>query len=250
MKKEKTVVSLLGIPFENRSKEEIQKLAAAYLSGTHGKTAFTPNAEILYRASRDHELKGLLSSADLLLPDGVGVTLAARMRGTPLRARYAGSDFGEWLLRYAAENSLSVFLLGGKNGVAESARERLYAKHQNLNICGVHHGYFEKQGVENEQILRLIREKKPDLLLVCLGFPAQERWIAENLSSLPSVRLAVGLGGSLDVWSGTKMRAPRALQAIGMEWLWRALSSPAHLKRLPYLPAFLLKAVFEKKRNN
>lgn len=246
MKQEKTTVSLLGIPFENRSRKEIEQVAVSYLSGAHGKTVFTPNAEILYRASRDHELKGLFSSADLLLPDGVGVTLAARMRGTPLRARYAGIDFGEWLLRYAAENGLSVFLLGGKDGVAEAARERLCAKLQDLTICGVHHGYFEKDGRKNERILSLIREKKPDLLLVCLGFPTQERWIAENLSALPSVRLAVGLGGSLDVWSGTKARAPKAMQAIGMEWLWRALSSPAHLKRLPYLPAFLLKAVWGK----
>ena len=125
--------------------------------------------------------------------------------------------------------------------VAEAAAEALRAKYPSLCLCGTHHGYFDKtQGSsENQAVRSLLREAKPEILFVCFGAPAQERWISENTEEIPSLRLCMGLGGALDVWSGGVRRAPKFIQKCGFEWLWRALSEPKRFKRLATIPKFL-----------
>jgi N-acetylglucosaminyldiphosphoundecaprenol N-acetyl-beta-D-mannosaminyltransferase len=151
------------------------------------------------------------------------------------------------LLRYAAKHSLSVFLLGGKRGVAEQAQKHWSARIPSLNICGTHHGYFDFQtnSPENQRVLQKIKQADPDLLFVCLGSPQQERWIMENTSQISHLRLAIGLGGALDVWSGTVKRAPKIIRICGAEWLWRTLQDPKRIGRLRYLPIFLWKSILE-----
>ena len=234
---------ILGVPFSVTSQKEARDTLTKLLQAKPRANAavFTPNSEILWQAHRDPRLKQTLLSADLLLPDGVGLRLAAKMKGKRIPERVTGIDTGEWLLRLAAKNGLSVYLLGGEIGVAEEAKRRLTQRLPALRICGTHHGYFDKnqESKENQAVLQSIRSAKPDLLFVCLGFPAQERWILENTPSLPFLRLSIGLGGSLDVWSDKVKRAPRAVQACAMEWLWRAVTAPKRLPRLLSLPHFL-----------
>ena len=243
-------VTILGVPFLPLREEEVRERMARLCRETGAAGVFTPNPELLLSAQKDPSFLGLLRSADLLLPDGVGVLLAARLRGTPLPQRITGIDTAEWLLSYAAAQGLSVFLLGGREGVAREAAERLMRRWEGLRICGVHHGYFDKAANSPDQkaILRLLREAKPDLLFVCLGSPAQERWIGENAHRIPSLRLAMGLGGCLDVWSGRVRRAPKAFRAIGCEWLWRALREPTRIPRLLALPRFLWAALRDRPR--
>ena len=198
----------------------------------------TPNALMLQRCEREPTLRELLNAASLVLPDGMGVVRAAQRQGTPFRGRAAGIDFGERLLEAAARSGSRVFLLGGEDGVAPTAAERLAARYQGLQICGSYWGYFEKYGVENQSVIGMIRACRPEILFVCLGFPTQERWIVENLPLLPSVRVAAGLGGSLDVWSGRTRRAPERWQTMGMEWAWRMLHEPRRLRQLPELWRF------------
>ena len=128
------------------------------------------------------------------------------------------------------------------NSGAEAAKEALRAKYPSLCLCGTHHGYFDKSSdsLENQAILSLVRRTRPDLLFVCFGAPAQERWISENAEEIPSLRLCMGLGGALDVWSGSVRRAPKFIQKCGFEWLWRALSEPKRFPRLLAIPKFLL----------
>ena len=133
--------------------------------------------------------------------------------------------------------------------MAEAAAKNLKCRLPSLNICGTHHGYFEKSGKENYLVLEEIRAAAHDILFVCFGFPMQERWICDNLSSLTSVRIAMGLGGSLDVWSGNKKRAPKALQAMGLEWLWRSAFEPKRLKILLKIPKFLYFSLLQRKRS-
>ena len=196
---------------------------------------FTPNALMLDACRREPRMAEMLNCSDLSLADGAGVLLAARRRGSPLPVRVAGIDFGERLIEEAASRGLRVFLLGGREGVAEEARERLCKRHPNLTICGTYHGYFAKTGDENDTVCAKICEASPDVLIVCFGFPAQEEWILSNLEGLPSVRVAAGLGGSLDVWAGHVRRAPRAVQALRLEWAWRMLGEPKRLRGLPAL---------------
>ncbi len=198
----------------------------------------TPNALMLERCEREPALRELLNSASLVLPDGAGVLRAARRQGTPFRGRAAGIDFGEALLEAASRNGDRVFLLGGEDGVAQRAAGKLISRYSGLRICGCYWGYFEKSGIENQNVLSFIRACCPDILFVCFGFPIQERWLAENLPFLPSVRVAAGLGGSLDVWAGQKRRAPERWQAMGMEWAWRMMQEPNRLRQIPDLWRF------------
>ena len=240
--KQHTTVRLLGLELASLSERDAKKRVAAMLKTQRNAKIFTPNPDMLWQVRRDPSLGRLLGSADLLLPDGVGLTIAARLRGTPLKARLTGIDTAEWILRYAAKTGLSVFLLGGKSGVAERAAKNLRARFPDLRICGTHHGYFDKtpNSAENGAVLKKIAQAKPDILFVCFGFPAQERWIAENCHKLPTLRLSMGLGGSLDVWSGNLRRAPRVFQRTGTEWLWRALRQPRRVRALLRGTAFLL----------
>lgn len=193
----------------------------------------TPNAIMLDACRRDPSLASLLNRSALSLADGTGVLWAARRQGTPLSCRVAGIEFGEALLERAAEEGLRVFLLGGASGVAAEAAERLCARMPRLQICGTYWGYFDRGGEEERRLLSIIRSTRPDILLVCLGFPVQERWIVEHLDFLRDLRVIAGLGGSLDVWSGRLHRAPRIVSRCGMEWAWRMLRQPRRLKGLP-----------------
>ena len=191
---------------------------------------FTPNSEIVYRAARSTKLKHLLLSADILFPDGSGVYMAMKALGSSSGQRTSGIALAEKLLTISAQKGYRIFLLGAHSEIVQKAAEKLGAEYQGINICGYHHGYFDKDGKENEKVIEMINSSMADILFVCLGFPTQEKWISDNLSKLNTVSLAIGLGGSLDVWSGSVKRAPSTMSRLGREWLWRTVSDP---KRLP-----------------
>ena len=204
----------------------------------HPCTVFTPNAVMLNACRKDQELSALLNRATLSIPDGAGVLWAARRNGTPLRERIAGLDFGHALLSHAARSGLRVFLLGGKEGVAQRAAWEMQKKLPSLCICGTHHGYFDPRSEENRRVLAEIKRSQAEILLVCLGFPLQERWAMENAEQLSCIKVIACLGGSLDVWAGEVKRAPKIIQSCGLEWAWRMLREPKRLKNLPALFSF------------
>ncbi len=229
-------VTVSGIRFDNVNKEEAVRRALR----DHGEvqTVVTPNALIAEACAKDPSLCRLVNSASLVLPDGAGILSAARRQGTPLRERVGGIDFAERLLAVAAERGERVFLLGGGDGVAPAAAKNLKKKFPGLCICGCFWGYFDRHGEENRRLLGIINACKPSILLVCFGFPIQEQWIRENVGFLPSVRVAAGLGGSLDVWAGRVRRAPALVRAANMEWAWRMAVEPRRLRNLPALVRF------------
>ena len=230
-------VKLYGVKIDNVTKEEA--VYRALRDTGDPCVVFTPNALMLERARKDVELTQLLNRASLSLPDGAGVLRAAEKIGTPLRERVAGIDFGTELLARAERAGLRVFLLGGDEGVAERAAENLRKKHPRLCICGTTWGYFDKNGEENMNVISHIRACRPHILLVCMGFPVQERWVIENLYHLTNIRTIACLGGSLDVWAGDIARAPAWMSRAGLEWLWRMLRQPKRLANLPEILSFL-----------
>ncbi len=247
----KETISLLGIPFRPINIcESRRRIAFLLRSSPPAKKIYTPNASILWSASRSSDLRRLLMQADLLLPDGSGVILAAKQKGTPLPERITGIDTAEWLLRYGAKNGFSFYFLGGKPRVAKAAAMQWQQKIPALRIAGYHHGYFKKTGKENDRVLAHIQKAKPDILFVCFGFPEQERWIDRYAHSIPSLHLAMGLGGTLDVWSGQVKRAPRLVQTMGLEWLWRTVREPKRIKNLATLPKFLMAACKDGKKSD
>ena len=191
----------------------------------------TLNLEILSRAAKDPHFQRLLRQADYRICDGIGAKWLLQCGYPHTRVpRIAGIDLGSAVLSAAAEEGRSVFLLGGRPGVAHKAACRLKAVYHQLHLAGCAHGYFSPSH------LPLLRDRiiasKASILIVCLGSPRQENWILQNRAHLPSVRLFLPLGGSLDVWAGDLSRAPILWQKMGAEWLWRILQEPCRILRL------------------
>ncbi|MBQ7338916.1 MAG: WecB/TagA/CpsF family glycosyltransferase [Clostridia bacterium] len=224
-------VNVLGLSYADSSPAALKCFFHTQLTrGSTPMSVFTPNATIAAAAARDDALCSLLQRGELLLPDGRGVLLAARLAHTPLTTRLPGIEAGETVLSLCASLHLPVYFLGAAPGVARRAAERWKERLPTLPLAGWHHGYFSPE--DNADILHDIRCAGARVVLVCLGFPAQEKWIAENAPSLPDVKLLMGLGGSFDVWAGDIRRAPRAWQRMGLEWLWRSMRKPARLRTL------------------
>ena len=247
--RKKEYVDILGVHISRVSAEQVKKRICEGLKRESSLTVFTPNPEIVMKAQKDENFKNTLNNADLLLADGVGITLASRLIRDPLPERITGIDTGEFILKLASEKGLPIFLLGGKPGVAKRAATEIKKKHPSINICGMHHGFFQKSGAENEKIIKLINESGAKILFVCFGAPMQEFWILENKKRLNSVKLYIGLGGAMDVWSTDIRRAPQILQTTGFEWLWRILKEPRRASFVFRIPSFLYKVVCRKISN-
>ena len=234
-------VAVKGVGFDRVTLEEAAGRCRELMTGPGGHYVVTPNPEIVWMARSMPELKNALAGADLVVPDGIGIIYGARILGTPLKERVPGIELAEALLASAAAEGLPVFLLGAKPGVAERAGERLCEKYNGLRIAGCGDGYFE----EDAPVLARLRESGARLILVCLGFPRQELWMAAHRSEVGDA-LMLGIGGSMDVFAGDVKRAPEAWCKAGLEWLYRLLSQPSRIKRMIKLPVFLLSVIWER----
>lgn len=236
-------VDVMGVAFDNVTMEQAICRAGQLLSGDRAAYCVTPNAEIVWEAMQDPGFQDILNRADLVLPDGAGVLVGARILERPLQEKVAGIEFGEQLARKLAERGGKLYLLGGKPGIAEAAGARLQARYPGLVICGTADGYFQ----EPAPVLEKINQAAPDALFVCLGAPKQERFMAAHQASL-QVRLMVGLGGSLDGFAGVVKRAPRWMIRCNLEWLYRLLREPRRLGRMLRLPKFILACKKQRRR--
>jgi N-acetylglucosaminyldiphosphoundecaprenol N-acetyl-beta-D-mannosaminyltransferase len=231
--------SVFGVRLhEVDSEREVRARLRAFLDGDRSARVFTPNPEILLRARRDPSYAQVLNSADLALPDGTGVSivLSARRR-RPVR-RWPGVELAGTLLRMAAERGDRVALLGSSPEVAARALERWRSVLPTLEASVVAPGVtIGAEGVatssrDESATVEAVRAVAPAIVLVGLGAPKQERWIARHADLFPSVRILVGVGGAFDMWAGRFRRAPRALHALGLEWLWRLALEPRRLPRI------------------
>ena len=232
-------ICVRGVFFDNVTLDEAAHLLrAAARENRSGVSVFTPNSEIVQLCIEDASLRDRINDGGLIVPDGIGVIKAARILGTPLKGKVAGVDLGRRVMAFAAEEGFPVALVGGKPGVAEDAAAAMQAEYPNLNVCLTEDGYFKKEGEENEAVLSRIRESGARIVFICFGAPAQEKWIAANRDKLPGVNLLLGLGGSLDVYSGRVKRAPAVFVRLGLEWLYRLLKEPKRIGRMMNLPKF------------
>ena len=242
-------VNVRGVHVHNVNLDEALACIDAFCAEEGLHTVVTPNAEIVQMCIEDADLMTLLAKADLVIPDGAGVVLASKILGTPLKAKAPGCELGERIVAAAAQKGQRVYFLGGKPGIAELAAQRLKEKYPDFAPVGMHDGYFQKTGAENDAVIAEIHAAAPDILFVCLGVPAQEKWIDENRDRLPTVRVALGLGGSLDSYAGTVKRAPKLFIDLGLEWLYRLIKQPSRIGRMMKLPKFLFGTVWYKLTN-
>lgn len=181
------------------------------------------NVHSITIARHDHELRYALHRADLVLPDGSGLALAGRLNRLPVRENLNGTDFIPKVLALLEREQRSVFLLGGHPDVVTTCREVLRATFPGLTIAGSHHGHFH--GTDERILLKQIADARPDALLIALGSPLQEIWMTRVAYQLP-VRVCFTVGGLFDFLSGGKRRAPRWMQHLGIEWLFRFAMDP------------------------
>lgn len=234
-------INILGVAFDALTLGEAEERADALLCSGAGGYIVTANPEIVLRCREDAAYAAAVNGAALVLADGVGDLCAARILGTPLPGRVAGADLVPRLLARLAERGGSVFLYGARPGVAERAGESLQSACPGLRIAGTENGYIS----DETALLEALEREKPDLLLLGLGAPRQELWMAENRQRTPAVM--IGVGGLLDVFAGDIPRAPESWQRLGLEWLYRLLREPRRFKRVIRLPKILLLALRERR---
>ncbi len=234
-------IRIFGLPISKLSFAETVDRAYEFLSDTKPHIIFTPNPEILMSARKDEALHQLLAQADLLTPDGIGVVYASKIMGDSVKERVPGFDTACALLERIQNGEHSLYLLGGKPGVADLAAENIKAKYPNIRILGTHDGYFN----DAEPIVSEIARLSPDLLFICLGSPKQERFAVDYRNRL-NCKLMMGLGGSLDVFAGTVKRAPVIFQRLGLEWFYRLCKQPSRIGRMMSLPHFALVIVMNR----
>lgn len=220
------------------SEENVRALCEAFLEGGRTHCIFTPNPEILLYARKHPDYVDLLNDGDLALPDGFGIVLVGFLRRGRFISRWAGIDVADLILRLAASRGDRVMFVGGQGGSGERAATRWRARLPGLDVVTAADAVpFQEDGTavhtRDESILEeQIRDAQPAVILVALGHPKQERWIARHRRSIPSARILMGVGGALDMWGGRFSRAPQWLRSIGLEWLWRLGQEPARFPRV------------------
>ena len=229
---------VLGVLYDNVTMEEALEIGKRLLDGETASYCVTPNAEMAYEALKDKDFCALLNGADLVLPDGAGVVLGAKIIKTPLKQKVAGIDFAQNLLPVMEQMGKRLYLLGSKPGIAELAAEKMLEKCPNLCICGMADGYFK----DETEVVRKINEAKPDALYVCLGAPKQEKFMQAHRHEL-NIKLMIGLGGTLDGIAGTVKRAPKWMIRLQLEWLYRLIKEPKRFGRMMRLPKFIFAAL-------
>ena len=199
----------------------------------------TADASMVMTARENSEFREIAGKAALVTPDGAGILWASKRLGTPVPAKVSGVELSEKLVALSGEKGWRVYFLGAGPGVAEAAAQKMREKYAGANIVGVRDGYFKPD--EEASMIAEVSAARPDILLVALGIPRQEKLIDRYKDQL-GAKILIGVGGTLDVFSGTVKRAPAWMQRAGLEWLWRVASSPnaARFKKLAVLPRFAL----------
>lgn len=235
---ERKTVKLLGFNIDTFGFEDAISYAKDLIESEKGGQIITINPEMIEYGLKNPDFAQILNSADLVIPDGVGIKIGLKIKGINTQ-RVAGIEFSHRLIEECAKNNFSVALIGAKPDTIEKTSQNLKSELENLNIVYTQDGYFHDRGL----VLSELAQNAPRLVLVALGSPKQEEFIRDARKLLPQ-SLMIGVGGSFDVWSGEVKRAPWIFQKLGLEWLYRTVKEPWRFKRIfPTLPRFLFRVL-------
>ena len=237
-------VEILGVNVNSLTMAEAVETVKNFIEKGERRLIATANAEMIMRATYDVELKTILNAADLVVPDGAGTVWAAGYLGHPMPERVAGYDLSQELMRLAPSKKYKLYFFGSAPGIADLAKAKAEKWYPGIDIVGTRNGYFSAE--DEQSIIADIKAKRPDILLVALGVPKQEKWLYTHLDEL-NVPVSIGVGGSFDVMAGVMKRAPLWMQKAKLEWLYRGLKQPSRIGRLMALPKFVFKVMGSKK---
>ncbi len=242
-----TKIDILGVPISKVTMNEAVDKVSEYMKEEGLHAIYTPNPEIVMLAKDNEGFKDVLKKADLIVPDGIGVVIASKIqKGEILEERVPGYDLVQNTMKRANQEGYKYYFFGSKPGVADKAADKMRETYPGIQIVGTRDGYFKKE--DEVDIIENINKSGANILLVALGAPKQEEWIEANRDKLVNVKVAIGVGGSLDGMAGIVKRAPMVFQKLGLEWFYRLLKQPTRFKRMLVLPLFI-KEVRRDKRN-
>lgn len=229
-------MKLLGVRIDSIKREDISAVLERFFQDDLQHMIATPNAEMLVYCENDRQFREILNNCSLNVCDSTGVFLAARFLKNHIPCRLTGVDLVDYLCDISQRLDQTVFFLGGKNDAAEKAAENFKNRYAKLKIFSDNGGKIEKKNDGSWEIdygvLNYIKATQPKILIVALGHPKQEYWIHAFLKNLPSVKIAIGVGGALDFYAGSVTRAPAFMRKFGFEWLWRLLCEPKRINRI------------------
>ncbi len=254
-------VEILKIPFDRVTLEDTIKKCQKWLKEKKKQRFIaTPNPEILLKTQTNPKYKKIIQKTDLNIADGIGVLWAATFkkdlnknnnglsrltRGLTLLSkliiqkseftqilpeRVTGTDLMDHLITSSKDMETRIFLLGAGPNVAHKVKKHYEEQNENINIVGTYSGSPAKS--DEQKIISKINETNPNLLFVAFGAPKQELWIDRNLNQMPSVKLAIGVGGAFDFIAGKTKRAPKWMRKSGLEWLYRLIRQPSRIIRI------------------
>ncbi len=239
---ERKQAKILGFGVDLMSFSRALEFTMEKLQAGKGLQVVTINPEMIEIAKKNPDFASVLNNADLVIPDGVGIKLALKIKGIN-QENIPGIEYSKKLIELCAQNGFPVALLGAKEEIVQKAKQNLLKEFENLNIVYTKNGYFSKE--EEETIKNEMTAAAPKVVFVALGAPKQEFICQEFKKSIPDA-VFVGVGGSFDVWSGVVKRAPEIYQKLGLEWLYRTVKEPQRFKRIfPALPLFLIRVIID-----
>lgn len=241
---ERKTVKILGVEIDKLTLEEVGMRTKQLIeeSNKSCKMIFAPNVEFIMTAQKDKEFFDILKQGSLATPDSIGVMIGARLQGEKIPERIPGQAYFREVLRVGEKENWTFYLLGGMPQIAEKTAQKLREIYPNINIVGTHDGYLVGK---EEEVIKEINRLQPNVLFVAMGAPKQEKWIYKHRNEL-KVDVAAGQGGTFDYEAGKIKRAPKIMQKLGIEWLWRLALQPSRVVRMRVLPIYLIKVLLAK----
>ena len=223
-------IKIANVAIDNVDMEEAIGCIENFIHEKRPRYVVTPNVDHIVKLQNDQEFLTIYKDASLVLPDGQPLIWAANFLGTPLKEKVSGSDLFPRLCEHAANKGYRLFFLGGRPGAGERCSEVLAQKHKEIKIVGTYSPPFgfESKDEENEKILRIVGDARPDILFVGLGAPKQEKWIYNHKDDL-RIPVSIGIGVTFEFMAGMVRRAPKWMQSSGLEWFWRLIMEPRKL---------------------
>jgi N-acetylglucosaminyldiphosphoundecaprenol N-acetyl-beta-D-mannosaminyltransferase len=235
-------VEILGAKVDCVTMDQTLALIDSFVASRTPHIIVTADSSGLVAAQADSEFREILQNADLVTPDSAGVLWAAKRKRASISSRVSGVDIVARVCALSADKGYRIFFLGAAPGVAEMAAEKLRLTYPGCNIVGTRNGFFPQES--DEIVAKEIAQTKPDILFVAMGIPRQEKFIAAT-KAIIQAPVAIGVGGSLDVFSGRAKRAPLLIQKLNLEWLWRTLLNPRKFSKAKALPVFAWRVIRE-----
>lgn len=228
--------AVLGVPVSLVGMEDVLDAVRTWVNGAEPALIITADATALVIAHENPRFKAMTQQAKLVTADGVGILWALKRKGVANPPKVSGVELVAELCRESAAHGFRLFFLGAEPGVAELAAEKLRLRYPGCNIVGTRHGYFTSD--DDPIVAEEIALARPDVLLVAMGMPRQEEFFMAT-QPITGAKVGIGVGGSFDVYSGRTKRAPKLVQKLHMEWLWRLLLNPKKIGKVKLLPKFV-----------